>query len=220
MADAGGITKTWIKKHVILYTGATRHPFTVRIRDGSIDPSAFKRWLAQDYVFVREFVPFMASVLIKASKQSPEDMEVVLGGLASLSGEIDWFKREASKRDVSLANLTVHNATRNYCRLLEKLTLPEVEYAVAITAFWAIEAVYQESFAHCLEDGNNTPPELVEACQRWGSPGFREYCRSLQQIANRCLEKAPEHVVAAAETTFITILEHEIEFWNVSSGGT
>lgn len=29
---------------------------------------------------------------------------------------------------------------------------PDVSYVVAITAFWAIEPVYQLSFAHYLED--------------------------------------------------------------------
>ncbi|CAN1281499.1 Probable bifunctional TENA-E protein [Linum perenne] len=218
MAESGGIIESWIKKHSILYTGATRHSFTVNIRDGSVDQSAFKRWLAQDYVFVKYFIPFVASVLIKASKQSDDDMEVILGGMASLSDEINWFKQEASKWDVPLSNLTVHAANQNYCRFLEKLTSPEVEYAVAMTAFWAIEAVYQESFSYCLEDGNRVPPELKNACQRWGNPGFGDYCLSLQRIAHRCLEKAPDNVVSAAEVAFIAVLEHEIEFWNMSNG--
>ncbi|CAN0855472.1 Probable bifunctional TENA-E protein [Linum grandiflorum] len=221
MAESGRIIESWIRKHKIHYTGATRHSFTVNIRDGSIHPSAFKRWLAQDYVFVRYFfVPFVASVLIKASKQSSDcnDVEVILAGMASLSDEINWFKQEASKWDVPLSNLTVHPANQNYCRFLEKLMSPEVDYAVAMTAFWAIETVYQESFSYCLEDRNRVPPELKDACQRWGNPGFGEYCVSLRGIAERSLEKAPGNVVANAETTFIEVLEHEIEFWNMSNG--
>ncbi|KAF2289069.1 hypothetical protein GH714_025631 [Hevea brasiliensis] len=208
----------WAKKH-LLYTEATRHPFILSIRDGSVDLSSFKRWLGQDYVFVREFVPFVASVLIKASKKSDDgnDMEVILGGLASLN-EIAWFKSEASKWDVPLSNTVVHKANQNYRRFLENLMLPEVDYAVAITAFWAIEAVYQESFAHCLEDGSKTPSELQDTCQRWGNEGFGEYCRSLQKIANRCLEKASSDVLTKAEVTFLRVLEHEVEFWNMSHG--
>lgn len=93
---------------------------------------------------------------------------------------------------------------------------PEVQYTVAITAFWAIEAVYQESFAHCLEDGTKTPEELKETCQRWGNDGFGQYCRALQKIANRRLEKASEDVRTKAEAALLSVLEHEIEFWNMS----
>ena len=74
---------------------------------------------AQDYNFVREFVPFAASVLIKASKNSDDgshDVEVLLGGLASLNDEIEWFKKEASKWGVSLSNIMVHKSNYNYCR--------------------------------------------------------------------------------------------------------
>lgn len=102
-------------------------------------------------------------------------------------------------------------------------------YTEAITAFWAIEAVYQESFAHCLEDGYKTPPELQETCQRWGNDGFGQYCLSLKKIANRCLEKASEdaqlfnpskEVLNKAEVALIRVLEHEVEFWNMSRGGS
>ena len=95
---------------------------------------------------------------------------------------------------------------------------PEVDYTVAITAFWAIEAVYQESFAFCLEDGSRTSPELRETCQRWGNDGFGQYCSSLQNIANRHLGKAPLDVVAKAEVVLLKVLELEVRFWNMSRG--
>lgn len=219
--EKNGVIDRWVKKHLVLYTGATRHPFILSIRDGTIDFSSFKRWLGQDYVFVREFVPFAASVLLKASKNSDDnsDMEVILSGLASLSDEISWFKQEAAKWDVPLSDVIVHKSNQNYCRFLESLMLPAVEYSVVFTALWAIETVYQESFSHCLEDGNKTPPELLEACQRWGSEGFGEFCRSLKKIANRCLEKVPDEELKKAEVTFLRVLELEIEFWDMSHGG-
>ncbi|KAG6765744.1 hypothetical protein POTOM_029801 [Populus tomentosa] len=230
--EKNGVIDRWVKKHLVLYTGATRHPFILSIRDGTIDFSSFKRWLwlavvmgiwltGQDYIFVREFVPFSASVLLKASKNSDDnsDMEVILSGLASLSDEISWFKQEAAKWDVPLSDVIVHKSNQNYCRFLESLMLPAVEYSVVFTALWAIETVYQESFSHCLEDGSKTPPELLEACQRWGSEGFCEFCCSLKKIANRCLEKAPDEELKKAEVTFLRVLELEIEFWDMSHGG-
>ncbi|GJN08089.1 hypothetical protein PR202_ga25977 [Eleusine coracana subsp. coracana] len=47
--DGGGVeattTAAWMEKHREMYERATRHPFTVSIRDGAVDLSAFKRWL-------------------------------------------------------------------------------------------------------------------------------------------------------------------------------
>ncbi|KAE8667953.1 Bifunctional TENA-E protein [Hibiscus syriacus] len=217
------MTETWLRKHRLLYVGATRHSLIHAIRDGNIDISAFKTWLGQDYIFVRAFVPFIASVLIKAWKESNDrdnDVEVILGGVSALNDEISWFKKEASKWGVQLSNIVPQKANQEYCRFLESLTSPEVEYTVAIVAFWAIETVYQESFAHCLEEDSKTAPELKETCQRWGNQGFAEYCNSLRKIADRQLENASDDAITKAEATFLQVLEYEVEFWNMSHGGT
>ncbi|XP_076945015.1 putative bifunctional TENA-E protein [Bidens hawaiensis] len=209
-------TETWLRKHRLVYDGATRHPFILSIRHGSVDSSSFKRWLGQDYIFVRSFVPFAASVLMKSCKES--DMEVILGGVASLNDEIKWFKEQAGKFHVSLTSVVPQNANLKYCRFLESLTSSEIEYAVAITALWAIEAVYQESFAHCLEEGNKIPQELQETCERWGNDGFGAYCKSLRDIVDRCLQKSSPEVASKAEVVFLSVVEHEVEFWNMSRG--
>ncbi|KAM7280838.1 hypothetical protein ACFE04_007972 [Oxalis oulophora] len=223
------IIDTWLRKHHLIYAAATRHPFILTIRDGTIDLSAFKTWLAQDYLFVRESIPFVATVLAKAWKQSDDnhtDTEVILGGMASLNDEVAWFKNEASKWGIQLTDVVPQKPNKSYCTFLESLMAPEIEYAMLITAFWAIEAVYQESFAHCLEDEAKIPDVLQGTCQRWGNDGFGQYCESLKRIANRHLElisdnllpKAHEDLLAKAETVFLRVLEHEVEFWNMSLG--
>ncbi|XP_020276640.1 probable bifunctional TENA-E protein [Asparagus officinalis] len=145
-------------------------------------------------------------------------MEVILGGVASINDELSWFKKEASKWDVHLLTTASQKANVEYCRFLQGLTAPEVSYTIAISAFWAIETVYQESFSLCLENGSNTPEELMETCQRWGNAYFGQYSHSLQRIAERCLEKAASEEVAKAEEVFLSVLSHEINFWNMSSG--
>lgn len=72
----------------------------------------------QDYIFVRAFVPFSASVLLKACKESDNssDMEVILGGMASLNDEIAWFKKEASKWGLELSTIVPQKVNQDYCR--------------------------------------------------------------------------------------------------------
>ncbi|GAY35723.1 hypothetical protein CUMW_018080 [Citrus unshiu] len=173
-AGKGGVIDTWLRKHRLIYIGATRHPFILAIRDGTVNYSSFKKWL-------------VSSLLL-------------------------------------LTNSFVYLFCQKF---LESLMSPEVDYTVAITVFWAIEAVYQESFAHCLEPDTNTPPELQEVCQRWGNDGFGQYCHSLKKIANRLLEKASDDLIVGkagddvlkkAEVELIRVLEHEVEFWNMSRG--
>lgn len=72
----------------------------------------------QDYLFVRAFVPFVASVLLKAWKETDDnaDVDVILGGMASLNDEIAWFKNEASKWAVGLNSIVPQQPNLDYCR--------------------------------------------------------------------------------------------------------
>lgn len=74
----------------------------------------------QDYIFVRAFVPFVASVLIKAWKESDDvrDVDVILKGMAALNDEIEWFKREATKWNIDLSNIVPHKTNEQYCRYI------------------------------------------------------------------------------------------------------
>ncbi|XP_078438619.1 heme oxygenase-like, multi-helical [Wolffia australiana] len=208
----------WIDEHRGMYDRATAHPFILNIRDGTIDVSSFKRWLEQDYIFVRAFVPFVASLLLKASRESneEEDVEIILGGMAALHEELRWFKTEAAKWDLLLGNIIPLSATQEYCRFLKGLEEPEVNYAMAMVAFWTMETVYQESFSLCLGTGSKTPPELLETCLRWGSPSFKIYCASLRRIAERCLDKAQDISLLNAEAVFQRVLQLEVNFWDMS----
>lgn len=219
--DGLGVIAKWVKKHASLYEAATRHPFIESIRNGTVDISSFRRWLGQDYIFVRAFVPFVASVLVKACNETDDssDMEVILGGLAALNDELAWFKKEASKWGITLSDTVPLAANIRYCSFLKSLMSSEVEYTVAVTAFWAIEAVYQDSFAYCLEEDSKTPEELKETCERWGNEEFGEWCCSLEEIVNRRLQKAPDEVVKKAEAVFLRVLELEVEFWDMSRVG-
>ncbi|MCO5580797.1 hypothetical protein L7F22_034668 [Adiantum nelumboides] len=214
-----GATKRWLNAHKGVFLSATRsHPFIVSIRDGTIDLENFKRWLGQDYFFVRSFARFVASVLVKLPKDAREnDVDLVLGGMSALEQEIAWFRSEASKWGVQLGSLTLQKANLNYCRFLEELTDSCTHHAVILVAFWAIEMVYNESFAACLEVSANTPVQLRDACERWGNAEFKAYCMGLQKLADNYIQMSPTNVQKEAEQAFLNVLSFEVDFWNMSS---
>ncbi|XP_059307666.1 probable bifunctional TENA-E protein [Lycium ferocissimum] len=213
----------WLRKHKLQYTAATRHPFVYSIHDGSIDFSSFKKWLEREYVFVRTaLAPFAASVLLKAWKSvDSSDVEVMLVGLGYLNDEICWLKKEAPKWHISLTSVVVdHKPVLDYFRFFERLTSSDVKYAEAVTILWAVASVYHYGFGHCLEEGNNTPEEMKEGCKIWGNESFKQYCQSLENIANARLEEASEEEVSKAEVLILEFLENVVHFWSVSLGET
>lgn len=70
----------------------------------------------QDYYFVREFVRFVASLLLKVPRDAPEqELDVILGGLTALESEISWFREEANFWQVFLEGVTPLHSNKEYC---------------------------------------------------------------------------------------------------------
>ncbi|KAM3360235.1 putative bifunctional TENA-E protein [Capsicum galapagoense] len=215
----------WLRNHKLEYTAATRHPFIYSIHDGSIEFSSYKKWLEREYVFEkRALAPFAASFLVKAWKESVDscDVEVILAGLGYLNDQICWLKQEASKWHITLTSVVLdHKALLDYFRFFERLTRsPDVKYADAVTILWAVESVYHNGFVHCLEEGNNTPEEMKEGCKIWGNENIKQYCQSLENIANKKLEEASNEQVSKNEVLILDFLENIVRYWNTNLGET
>lgn len=46
------VIDTWLRKHRLIYLGATRHSFVISIRDGTVDFSGFKIWLVCTFKYL------------------------------------------------------------------------------------------------------------------------------------------------------------------------
>lgn len=211
-------TTEWLHQNHELYAAATNHAFIASIRDGSIDVINFKHWMEQDYHFVREFVRFVASVLLKVPRDAPEqDADVILSGVTALESEISWFRKEANFWQVFLEKVTLLEPNKEYCAFLRELEKAETPYPVAVAAFWLIELVYNASFMSCLEEGSKTPFELLSTVKRWGSPEFYQYVLSLKHLADKALENASEVEQKKAHEVCVRILELEVKFWDMAT---
>jgi formylaminopyrimidine deformylase / aminopyrimidine aminohydrolase len=50
-----GMTETWLRKHRPIYDAATRHPFILSIRDGTVQSHSFKTWLVSNFQYISLF---------------------------------------------------------------------------------------------------------------------------------------------------------------------
>lgn len=137
-----------LARHPELWHRATRHPFLDGVRDGSLPEESFRRWLVQDYHFVRGLLPAQAYVL--AASLRP-DQRVLASGLVGLAEELDWFEQHARPRGLSL-EVAVHPTCRAYVDfLLENCTVRALasaspsEQATAEDAFRQV-AEYEAAF--------------------------------------------------------------------------
>ena len=160
-----------VQQHPEAWRGATHHPFLDSLREGTLPPQAFEAWLAQDYLFVGDLLPFQARLLARAPRSA---QAVLSGGLVALVDESNWFEEMARERGLELVE-TRHPTTAAYRGLLG--ALDEDPYPVAITALWAMERAYLEAWGSAAP-GHPTFRPFVE---HWTTPEFASYVAALEE---------------------------------------
>ncbi len=100
-----------------LWTSATRHPFLMAVRNQTITPRAFDRWLVQDALYVADLLTFQARLLARAPRSA---QGVLARGCLGLVDELDWFEERAARRGLSL-DQPRQPATDAYAALLTRL---------------------------------------------------------------------------------------------------
>lgn len=195
-----------LEKYKEAWVSATRHPFLDNCKTGEIKANQFNTWLVQDYLFVTEFTRMVARVLAVAPVAH---FDTIIGGLAALHDELNWFRDKASERDLSL-NSPRQETCQRYCDFMEKLALEP--YPIQAVAFWAIELAYNQAW--------QLPGPMVnpydEFADRWGSPDFTGYVNLLAKQADEVLKDARQQIYERAEQVFLDVCSLEKDFWQMA----
>jgi len=198
-----------LTRHATAWEAATVHPFLAGVRDGSVPADAFDRWLAQDYLFAQALVRAQSRI---AAGAPLADVGLLAGGVVAIVGELGWFEEMAARRGLAL-DAAVHPTTRAYCDFL--LALPYSAYPAQITAIWALECTYLESW-EAARPGAQPYRDFVE---RWNSDAFRSYVGDLQAAVDRQLETAVGEQAREAEEAFVWVTHYERGFWDMAMSG-
>lgn len=197
-----------LSRHTEVWCRATRHPFLDAIRDGTLAFGAFATWLAQDYLFVADLLAFQARLLGRAPRAAHA---VLVDGLVALVDELGWFEQQAEPHGIVL-DVPRQPTTRAYRDLF--LGLEHASYPAAITALWALERVYLESWMRAAP-GHSEYRAFVE---HWTAPGFARYVDGLAQAADLALTSGEG--LEEAEAAFLEAVHLERDFWEMAwSGG-
>jgi thiaminase len=198
-----------LTRHAAAWEAATVHPFLAGVRDGSVPADAFDRWLAQDYLFAQALLRAQTRI---AAGAPLADVGLLAGGVVAIVGELGWFEEMAARRGLAL-DAAVHPTTRAYCDFL--LALPYSAYPAQITAIWALECTYLESW-EAARPGAQPYRDFVE---RWTTDAFRSYVGDLQAAVDRQLETAVGEQAREAEEAFVWVTHYERGFWDMAMSG-
>lgn len=179
-----------------LWAAATRHSFLDSVREGTITPTDFNRWLVQDAVFVTDLLTFQARLLARAPRNA---QSTLAAGCVALVAELDWFDEQAAGRGIDMDQAPLP-ATLAYRELLARLDTES--YDTAITALWVVEEVYLRAWTAAASDSS----PYREFIEHWTDPGFAAYVQALRELA----------VPATDDQVIADVLSHEIAFWDMA----
>jgi thiaminase/transcriptional activator TenA len=185
-----------------LWHAATHHPFLDGVRDGTLDPAAFSRWLVQDHHFALALTRAEGRYLANAPRG---DLELLAQGVQAMVAELAWFERHAAERRLDLAT-PLHPTARAYLDYLQAISYEP--YAVQLTALWALERAYLEAWRTALPGA----PAYREFVEHWTHEAYAGWVDSLEAAANRVLARGGE----AERAAFRWIARYERDFWQMA----
>ena len=194
--------KDLIEGDAELWHAATHHAFLDEVRDGTLAPAAFARWLAQDYHFAVALTRTEARALACAPR---EDLELLIGGIQAMVAELDWFERKASERAIDL-DAPLHPTARAYIDYLRALA--DEPYSVQLTALWALERAYLEGWRTARPGA----PAFREFVEHWTSDAFAAYVDALEAAANRAISQGGD----PEREAFRWVAKYEQAFWEMA----
>jgi thiaminase/transcriptional activator TenA len=195
-----------LARHAAAWQAATVHPFLAGVRDGSLPEDSFDRWLAQDYLYARALVRAQSRITAEAPFA---DVGLLAGGVVATVQELAWFEEMAARRGVAL-DAPMHSANRAYCDFLLALTYSA--YPAQITAIWALERTYLESW----EGARPGAVPYREFVERWTTDAFRSYVGELQTVVDRELASSAGEQAQEAADAFVWVTRHERGFWDMA----
>jgi len=190
------------------------HRFLAETAAGTIPPDVFARWMQQDYLFVREAIPFLAILLAKA----PGTLRRPLGeSLAALFRELELFERLAREHQVALEGIGMLPTCHAYVQFL-LATAYGRSFPEAFAVLYAAEKAYLDAWTWVKEQQQAASPWQA-FIEQWTNPAFREYVQWLGQTLDALAEGASETMRAAMRELFLLTARYEVRFWDMAWAG-
>jgi thiaminase/transcriptional activator TenA len=194
------------------------HPFVRGIGDGTLDREKFEYYIAQDYVFLVEFVRVLALAAAKATDL--EAMErfttlqhsTLVTEMALHRGYCEQFGISAAQLESTEPSPTTHAYTRHLLAVAATGTAAEIEAAL-LPCQWG----YAEIGAALAEAGEPAEaPLYAEWIRMYASPEYQSLAAEMCALLDRLAERAGADERARMRQHFITSSRYEWMFWDAA----
>lgn len=192
------------------------HPTVRGIADGTLDESRFRAWLAQDYLFLLDYVRLFALAAARAPDGETLGRLVDLAH-STLHEELSLHRAYAAGFGLSEADLEATVKSRTCAAYTDFLlrTAATGEFAEIVAALLPCMWGYSELGRAMAARGLPAEPRYRRWIETYADPGFAELASWCAGLLDRATEGLGRARLDACERAFVTALEHELAFWEV-----
>jgi thiaminase len=188
------------------------HPFLASTADGSISDRVFKTWMAQDYLFVREEIPFLGVLISKA----PPPLRPPLADAAvALNRELELFREQATARGVTLDGVELSPTCHAYVQFL-MATAYGRSFEEGFTVLYGVEKAYLDSWAW-VKTNQRGPSPWQAFIDNWTGNAFQDYIAWLAATLDELAAGKSEADLANMKELFLLIARYEYLFWEMAA---
>ncbi len=195
----------------ILWDKLLSHPFLEMTCTNRISDEVFAQWVRQDYIFVREAIPFIAQLIIKAPLVLRSNLANIISMLVK---ELGMFEGMAADHGISLDGLKPSPTCHAYLQYLYATgaTRPIEE---SFTVLYAAEKAYYDSWK-TVKDNLTAASKWQPFIDYWSSDDFAAYVTWIAGELDKLAEGLPESRLAAMEEEYLTTGRYEYMFWTMA----
>ena len=201
-----------------IWSAEQAHPFVRGIGDGTLDSERFKHYIAQDYVFLVEFVRVLALAAAKsqdlaAMTQFTELQHATLTTEMALHrGYCERFGISSADLEGTLPSPTTHAYTRHLLTVAYGGSVAEIEAAL-LPCQWG----YAEIGALLAAAGEPAEaPLYAEWIRMYASPEYQSLASGMCNLLDRLAERAGADERSRMRQHFLTSSRYEYLFWDAA----
>jgi len=191
------------------------HPFVIETANGTISEDRFRRWLVQDYLWVKEYEQFLA---ILAGRAPREIRRPFFEALMNVHGEIELFEEIAARVGADLLRPRMTLACNAYASFLHA-TVGMKSFAEALAACFGAEYAYLSAWS-AVKKSQEAPSRWQEFIDIWSSESHADWVNSLGRMIDTLPDSANDGVLGRMQETFRLAIQYEMHFWNMAYQGT
>lgn len=187
------------------------HPFLESIYKQEILDDTFAHWVRQDYIFVREAIPFISLMIGRAPLNLRSQLADII---VMLVKELEMFEKMASEHGINLEDARPAPTCHAYLQYLYA-TADIRPIEESFTVLYAAEKAYYDSWK-TVKNYLQSKSKWQAFIDYWSSDDFGKYVKWIESELNKLAEDLPESKLAKMEEQYLTTARYEYLFWTMA----